>query len=428
MIFSATAILERKKRAASRLQKQLKDSDTVVIVSGKPIQKPGGHDQTYTFLPHPDYFWISGSRRPHGITVFTKDQGWIDFVLPVTRDEKIWEGGAEVIPGTDIKEFESWISKRDPAGIFLLGQFQDHLKLTTVQEESRSHVQEALNEVRRIKDQEEVQMVLTLAAQANHGYQAVKKMIRPGVSERDIQIEYETQVFKAGAHKMPYDSIVGTGTNAAILHAIPTSRIVKNGELVLIDAGADMHDYCVDITRVFAANGTLTEQQKMIYQLVLKAQLASIELCKPGTDWKDVHLTSARVMAQGLYEMGILKLQAEEAVATGAIGVFFPHGVGHMVGLRVRDVGGRANPNPKSYGGSRVRVDMPMEAGFLMTVEPGLYFIDALLNDSQTREKHQLHINWTEVEKWKDFGGVRIEDDILVTDQGPRNLTAVVDK
>lgn len=427
MIFSESAIKQRKDRAGKNLNNVLSNGDTVIIMSGQPIQKPGGHDQTYTFLPHPDYFWISGSRRPHGITVYSKDEGWIDFVLPVTRDECIWEGGAEVISGKDIKEFDQWVSKRNPARFFLLGQMhKNFVSQSVVSEDEHLNVQEALNEVRRIKDQEEVNMVLALAAQANHGYEAIKKMIRPGVSEREIQIEYETHVYKAGAHKMPYDSIVGTGTNGAILHAIPTSRVVKDGDLVLIDAGADMHDYCVDITRVYPANGKMTEQQKSIYDLVLKAQLSSIDLCRPGKEWKEVHLNSARVMAQGLHELGILTINADEAIATGAIGVFFPHGVGHMVGLRVRDVGGKVNPHPKSYGGSRVRVDMPLQSGFLMTVEPGLYFIDALLSDQQTKEKHQNHINWSEVQKWKDFGGVRIEDDILVTDQGPKNLTAIV--
>jgi Xaa-Pro aminopeptidase len=428
MIFSPSAIQNRKSRAGKNLEKNLKDGDTVIIASGKPIQKPGGHDQTYPFLAHPDYFWISGSRRPHGLTVFTKEEGWIDFVLPVTREEKIWEGGADVIPGRDIREFEGWFSRRNPAQSFILGQLNDYPHLSGASEEQRADIQEALNEVRRIKDQEEVDLVIKLASYANHGYEAVKKIIRPGISERDIQIEYETAVLKAGAHKMPYDSIVGTGTNAAILHAIPTSRIVKEGDLVLIDAGADVDDYCVDITRVFPANGKKSDQQKMIYDLVLKAQLSSIAMMKPGTDWKDIHLNSARVMAQGLRELNILNVDAEEALNTGTIGVFFPHGVGHMVGLRVRDVGGRVNPQPKIYGGSRVRVDMPIEEGFLMTVEPGLYFIEALLEDDQTKEKHKKHINWMEVAKWKNFGGVRIEDDILVTKNGPRNLTEIVPK
>lgn len=227
---------------------------------------------------------------------------------------------------------------------------------------------------------------------------------------------------------MPYGSIVGAGSNAAILHAVPTSRVVKSGDLILIDAGADVDDYCVDITRVFSADGKFSSEQNTIINLVKDAQRSSIELCRPGVEWRDVHLASAKVMAQGLKDMGILNISAEEAMSTGAISVFFPHGVGHMVGLRVRDVGGPPNPNPKKYAGARLRVDMKLQQGHLMTVEPGLYFIEALLNDAETRQTFGDQINWNEALKWREFGGVRIEDDILVTTKGPQNLTEVVEK
>lgn len=427
MIFTQNAISMRKNNVANALKSHLGDQDVVLVFAGSPIQKPGGHDQTYTFLPHPDYFWLTGSRRPYGVSAFTKTDGWIDFVLPVSRDEKIWEGGAEVIPGEDVKNFDSWLGKKRPAKTYLIGQHQ-HQHLSQVAEDERMNIQELFNEVRRVKDQEEIQLVTSIAMMANHGYQKLKSFIRPGLSERQIQIEYEAEVLRAGSEKFPYDSIVGTGTNSAILHAIPTARVLKDGEHLLIDAGADLHDYCVDITRVYPVNGTFTSRQKMIYELVKKAQEASIALCKPGVEWKDVHLASARVMAQGLVDLGILKISAEEAIQTAAIGAFFPHGVGHMVGLRVRDVGGPANPNPKKYAGARLRVDMPLRAGHLMTVEPGLYFIEALLDDEMTRKDFRDQINWTEVEKWKDFGGVRIEDDIHVTSSGPVNLTAMVEK
>ncbi len=420
MIFSAAAITERKRRTAVALSGVLKDEDTVLVYSGTPMQKPGGHDQTYPFLPHPDYFWLTGSRRPYGVSAFTKTDGWIDFILPVTREEKIWEGGAEVIPGTDLGEFSSWMDKRNSQRVFNLTFDNDG--------EEWHQIKETYSRERRIKDAEEAELVRRLAGFANAGYQKLKTSIKPGMTERQIQLDYETAVLYAGSEKFPYDSIVGTGSNSAILHAIPTQRIVKDGEHILIDAGADLHDYCVDITRIFPANGKRSDRLKTIYDLVLNAQLESIKMCVPGTSWKDVHLKSARVMAQGLVDLNILKVSAEEAVANNAISVFFPHGVGHMVGLRVRDVGGPYNPNPKKYAGARLRVDMTLEENHLMTVEPGLYFIGALLHDAETRRNFGDQVNWQEAEKWLDFGGVRIEDDILVTSRGPDNLTSVVEK
>jgi Xaa-Pro aminopeptidase len=227
---------------------------------------------------------------------------------------------------------------------------------------------------------------------------------------------------------MPYESIVGSGTNGAILHALPTSRVVRQGELVLIDAGADRADYCVDITRVFPADGAMSSRQKSIFELVRSAQEQGIALCRPGVEWRDVHLTAARVMGQGLCDLGLLKCGIDEAIETGAVAVFFPHGVGHLVGLKVRDAGGTPNPEPKKYAGARVRVDMPLEENFIMTVEPGLYFIEALIRDGETRQSFRDQVNFAEAEKWLDFGGIRLEDDILVTSGGPQNLTGHIPK
>lgn len=419
MIFSKSAITERKRRTAMALNSVIKDEDTVIAYSGTPIQKPGGHDQTYHFLPHPDYYWISGSRRPYGVSVYTKTEGWIDFVLPVTREERIWEGGAEVIEGRDLAEFSVWMEKRNSSRVFNLTQESDELEW--------HQIKETFSRERRKKDQEEVDLILKLASLANAGYQKLKTSIRPGISERQIQLDYETAVLYAGSEKFPYDSIVGTGSNSAVLHAIPTPRIVKENEHVLIDAGADLHDYCVDITRCFPANGKRSDRFNTIYNLVLKAQNECINMCVPGTSWKSVHLHAAKVMAAGLHDLKLLNVSAEEALATNAISVFFPHGVGHMVGLRVRDVGGPYNPTPKKYAGARLRVDMSLEENHLMTIEPGLYFIEALLHDAETRRTFGDQVNWTEAEKWLDFGGIRIEDDILVAAK-PVNLTAVVEK
>jgi len=427
-IFTQDTINTRKQRTAAGLASLLKNDDLVMVFAGEPIQKPGGHDQTYNFLPHPDYFWLTGSRRPHGVSVFTKAEGWIDFVKPISRDELIWEGGGVVIPGRPVSELDAWIAQQSFGRIFSLGQVgQAHLQKPANEDEFQ-HIQEGFNQVRRIKDAAEVKLVRDLAGMANQGYERIKKFIRPGVTERQIQLEYEMAVLSAGAEKMPYDSIVGTGTNGAILHAIPTQRIVKDGDLVLIDAGADVQDYCVDVTRVFAANGTMSAQQKSIFDLVLKAQSESIALCRPGVEWHDVHKASARVFADGLRALNILKGDAQAALEAGAVSVFFPHGVGHMVGLRVRDVGGKFTKDPRKAFGVRVRVDLPMQPGFLMTVEPGLYFIKALIEDADTRAKYAEFIDWTEVEKWREFGGIRLEDDIHITPQGPENLTSVISK
>jgi Xaa-Pro dipeptidase len=419
MLFNSSTITGRKNRSAQALNEILQSGDVVLVHSGSPIQRPGGHDQTYTFLPHPDYFWLTGVRRPEGISAYSKDHGWLDFVQPISRDEKIWEGGGVAPTGRDLKSFSAWLESNNFKRTFHFGQHPAR---------DEGQVLETYNAVRRIKDASEVELIRSLANMANAGYTQLKSFIKPGVTERQIQIEYETAVLKAGSEKMPYDSIVGTGSNAAILHAIPTSRIVKDGDLILIDAGADVEDYCVDITRVFAANGKFSTQQQAIYDIVMRAQQKSISLCTPETEWSEVHLASAREIAASLKELNILNCSVDEGLETAAISVFFPHGVGHMVGLRVRDVGGKLNPNPKKYAGASLRVDQKLKEGHLMTVEPGMYFIQALINDEETRQTYKNQINWSELNRWMDLGGVRIEDDILISKNGPVNLTSVVAK
>lgn len=429
-VFTKQTIDQRKLRVQNTFKQKLKSDDLVLIFSGEPIQKPGGLDQTYPFLPHPDYFWISGSRRSHGAIAFSLQEGWVEFVKPLSNEEMLWEGASEVISGRDVHSLPQWIAQNKFSRILVLGSPTGADKKIEKNSTAEFYfeIQKQFDDQRRVKDAAEVQLIKQAAQIADAGYKRLKSYIRPGVTERDIQIEFESTVQRAGSEKFPYETIVGTGTNGAVLHAIPTNRIVQAGELVLIDAGVDLQDYCVDITRVFAASGTMTSEQKHIYDLVHTAQKRSIELCRPGVEWFDVHAASARVFAEGLKDLKVMKGSTDSILESGAISVFFPHGVGHLVGLRVRDVGCQHITQPRTHYGVRLRVDLKLEENFLLTVEPGLYFVQTLLSNPKIRDKYKDMINWSETEKWINFGGIRLEDDILITAQGPDNLTAVVDK
>jgi Xaa-Pro dipeptidase len=151
-------------------------------------------------------------------------------------------------------------------------------------------------------------------------------------------------------------------------------------------------------------------------------------MSKPGVNWRDVHVKAAILFTEGLLNFGILKGNLSQLIEKEVISVFFPHGLGHLVGLRVRDTGQEENPNPKSYFGSRLRVDIQLEKGHLISVEPGLYFIKTLFDNPEIQNKFKEDICWQELEKWKRIGGVRIEDNILITETGNENLTFCVPK
>ncbi len=428
-IFDQNIISNRRSRLKQAFDAVLDNKSLVLVFSGEAPTKPGGLDQTYPFLPHPEYYWLSGLRRPWGAVAYGKDHGFVDFVQPVSFDERLWEGVEGDVEGINISELESWAKSKGFQQVFMFGAHNNQSVGNIKRADSKKELDllETFNQVRRVKDEAEIALVKQCASAALKGYEAISKFIRPGITERDIQIEYESTVLRAGADKFPYDNIVGSGTNAAILHAIPTNKVIGDNEFILIDAGADIADYCVDITRVFSSSGQFTKRQQVIYDIVKAAQKKSVSMCQPGMEWHEVHAASARIMAEGLRDLNIMTCSADTALETGAISAFFPHGVGHLVGLRVRDVGGVVNKPVKEYYGARIRVDLQLEKNFLVTVEPGLYFIKNIIENPEKRKQYQDQINWNEVEKWKDIGGVRIEDDILV-DSTPHNLTEIVPK
>lgn len=430
-IFSENSLKQRQERITPILKSVLSNSEGVLIFAGEPIQKPGGHDQTYTYLPHPLYFWLSGSRRPGGVLAYTHSSGWNHFQVPISDKERIWEGVHDEVTGLDRSGLQYWITKHGLTSTYLMGQpANTDLKFGISPEQKQNfEIFTKIEIERRKKDTEEIQLIERAAQIAAIGYKKFQSCLRDGISERLLQVEYEAEVQKNGSHKLPYDTIIGTGSNSAILHAIPTERKLKNGEIVLIDAGVDLYDYCVDITRVFPVDGKFTTQTKALYDIVKLSHANGIKSAVNGSQWHETHKSTALTIAEGLKSLGVLKCSPEAALDSGAIALFYPHGVGHLVGLRVRDTGSPENPNPKMYYGAFLRADIKLEENILMTVEPGCYFIPALLNDSNNRKKYSDLVHFSECEKWLSIGGVRLEDDVLIQKSGPaKNLTAVVEK
>ncbi|GAB4091304.1 aminopeptidase P N-terminal domain-containing protein [Flaviaesturariibacter terrae] len=426
MYFTTNDIAARRARLAKKWNAILQPDEAVLVHSGDPVPKPGGLDQTYPFLPHPSYYWLTGRRREGEVLLYGPGTGWIEFQTPFTREQAVWEGDKHDLlvsdPGQDISRLSNYLGTQKFKSIYELGQTPSYKP-----EGTAFALNTALDQTRRVKDAAEVALVRQLAGFAAEGYKAIEAALRPGISERELQVVYESAIARAGAQGLPYDSIVGSGRNASILHALPTQKIIGEGELVLVDAGAELVDYCVDITRTYASSAA-TSRQKDLYALVLRVQEACIDLCRPGNWWRDVHGTAAKMFTEGLKDLGILKGDLSTLLEKEVIALFFPHGLGHLVGLRVRDTGQAENLAPKSYFGARLRVDIQLEAGHLITVEPGLYFIKALLDDAANRTKFRDEVAWDELAHWQEIGGIRIEDNILITDTAPDNLTAAVPK
>lgn len=220
--------------------------------------------------------------------------------------------------------------------------------------------------------------------------------------------------------------------NGQTLHNHSHSNILKKGQLVLGDFGAEtaMH-YAGDITRTFPVSKKFTTQQKEIYQIVLDANMACIKASKPGVLYKDVHLQAARIKVEGLKALGIMKGDTEAAVKAGAHALFFPHGLGHMIGMDVHDMEDLGEDlvgyddtvkRSDQFGLAYLRLGKALQTGFVITVEPGLYFIPELIDKWQGEKKFTDFINYNKLDAYRNFGGIRIEDDVLITKKSQRVL------
>jgi Xaa-Pro dipeptidase len=216
-----------------------------------------------------------------------------------------------------------------------------------------------------------------------------------------------------------------------VLHNNVYGGILENGRLLLNDSGAESSmGYASDITRTFPVSGRFTGIQAEIYGLVLDVQRGAIEKIRPGITNKDVHLHACRILAEGLGNLGLMKGNPSEAVEAGAHALFMPHGIGHMMGLDVHDmedlgdIVGYKEKEARSgqFGLKYLRLSRPLEPGFVLTAEPGIYFIPALIDRWKSERKHETFINYEQVERFRNFGGIRIEDDVLVTGEGARVL------
>lgn len=419
------ALLDARRRRAAAAW-DLTD-ELVLVGAGEPVPIPGGADQIYPFLSHSEYFWLTDRETPGGVVAFDPLNGWTDFVPPVTEAERVWEGRTDA-PGTPIGELAGWLAARRgrtvvPLGTPLPGLAADPSRVAALRE--------ALTHARRPKDEAEVARLRRAAQATAAGFEAARRAIRPGATEREVAIEMEAEFSRGGGDRTGYDSIVATGPHAAVLHFPPGARAIAAGDAVLIDAGAEIRRYTSDVTRTYRAAGGGDETFfRELYAVVLGVEERAIARCVPGAEWREIHLAACEEIAAGLVELGLLRGSPADLVERETVALFFPHGIGHMVGLGVRDAGGYLPGRPRSARPvlRNLRTDLPLEPGYVMTIEPGIYVIPALVDHPERRARHRDAVNWSRVDALRDFGGIRIEDNVLVTDRGPEVLTAAVAK
>jgi Xaa-Pro aminopeptidase len=406
-------LAERRRRAIERWQV---DGDVVLVPAGEPITIPG-RDFPYPFQVHPEHRWLADTDIAGAVLAYdgAADQ-WELFAPRPDVDDRIWHAAAPAV-GRPLAELDDWLAERSDRVVHRLG------------DDAEGPLSQALTELRLVKDEEELSRMRRAATATAAGFDALYEAARPGVTEHQLRADIEAAFLKAGAERTAYDSIVAAGSNAAVLHFHPTHRVVEAGDWVLVDAGAEVGGYACDVTRTFTV-GPPSPFQQAVWDVVLDAQRTAVAECRPGEEYREIHTRSAVRMAGGLVEIGLLRGRPDALVADGVMALFFPHGVGHLIGLAVHDPGGYAPGRERSsHPGLRfLRTDRILEAGMVVTIEPGVYFIEALLADPAQRQRHGDTVDWAMVDEHLHIGGVRIEDTVLVTADGGDALTEAIPK
>jgi Xaa-Pro aminopeptidase len=299
---------------------------------------------------------------------------------------------------------------------------------------------QAIGKLRLRRDEEELAEMRATAAVTREAFVVAMAQTRPGIYEQELAGRIEGAFARHGC--VPAYNII-LSARGEVLHNHSHENLLRETDIVLLDAGAENRSgYCSDVTRCWPVSGRFSAEGRDVYDIVLAAQTAAIEAVKPGVRYRDIHMLSARVIAQGLVGMGLLDGDVDGLVESGAHALFFPHGIGHLLGLDVHDMesfGDQVAYAPgrtrsKQFGTAYLRLDLDLEPGMCFTIEPGIYFVPAILRDKGFRKRFRKQVDFAKAETFltmnglRGFGGIRIEDDVHCTELGAEVLTAAIPK
>ena len=389
------------------------------------------NDTNYRYRQDSDFYYLTGFEEPEAIAVINpgSEQTYTLFVRPRDPEREVWDGrragvegakrdfGADesfpiaefgdklqdILDGADTLYYRLGVNAdldnviiRGIARMRAMNRKPIHPPQTIIDPATIVH------EMRVLKSPEEIELMQRAADIAAEAHCEAMKTVRSGMKEYEVEALIEQIFRRSGASGPSYTSIIGAGANATILHYINNDGELRDGELLLIDAGAEYKGYASDITRTFPISGRFSKPQREIYDLVLETQVSCIEMVCPGTTHDELKKHSIEMITEGLVRLGLLKGKTEELIKDKKYEQFYMHGLGHMLGIDVHDVG-------RYYFDKESRA---LEPGVVMTVEPGIYI------SPETKDIPEQYLGI----------GVRIEDDVLCTEKAPRVLTSKVPK
>lgn len=413
-----------------RLMAMMEPNSIAILPAANEIHRNG--DTHYAFRQDSDFYYLTGFNEPEAVVVLIpgREHGaYVLFCRERDPTRELWDGyragqdgacqdyGADdAFPISDLDEILPGLLEGRERVYYAMGrdsEFDRHVMewVNTIRSKVRSgaippgeflDLNHFLHELRLFKSAQELALMERAGDISAEAHCLAMQTCKPGMMEYELEAELLRTFARHGARFPAYSSIVGGGANGCILHYVENRDKLKNGDLVLIDAGCELDHYASDITRTFPVNGKFNREQKALYELVLKAQLAAIEVIRPGNHWNDAHDVTVRVITEGLVQLGLLRGRVSTLLRKEAYRAFYMHRAGHWLGMDVHDVG------DYKVGGEWRQ----LEPGMVLTVEPGIYV-------SPSNRKVD--------KRWRGIG-IRIEDDVVVTKDGCRVLTHRVPK
>ena len=451
-MFSTKVYTDRRNRLKSEM------SSGLVIIPGNTEASYNYPANTYHFRQDSNFLYFFGLNHPDLVGVIDLDDNK-DYIFgnDVDIDDIIWMG-----PQPLMSEQAAQVGVENSAPLNSLIELVNDAKSkgrkihfvspyrgeTFIQleillkmpiSEIRNNVSEELIKgivkLRSVKDEFEIAEIEKAVDIAYKMHTTSMRMAMPGTIEREIAGTIEGISLALGG---PVSFPVILSIHGETLHNHYHGNVLKEGRMMVTDAGAEtVMSYASDITRTVPVGGKFNQRQKEIYEIVLKANMQTIEATKPGLPNKELHMLAAKIIASGLKDLGLMKGNVDDAVREGAHAMFFPHGLGHMMGLDVHDMEGLGEDfvgyddeikRSDQFGTAFLRLGRRHQPGFVFTIEPGIYFIPALIDKWKSEKKFLNFINYEKAESYKDFGGIRIEDDILVTETGFKVLGKAIPK
>ena len=417
-----------KKSENSKRRKKLMDmlgDDSIAILPAAP-EKIRNRDVAFRYRPDSDFFYLTGFAEPEAVLALIPGRSQGEFILFCRErnpEQEVWHGsraglegacndyGADdAYPITDMDDILPGLLENRERIYYTMGnnaafdqrvlgwvnQVRGKVRSGVHAPEEFISLNHILHDMRLYKSRQEIGMLRKAATISANAHVRAMQACRPGMKEYQIEAELLHEFMRQGAFSAAYPCIVGSGANSCVLHYIDNAREMKEGDILLIDAGAEYECYASDVTRTFPVNGRFSSNQRAVYEVVLAAQLAAIDAVRPGNHWNQPHDAAVEVLTEGLVAMGILKGSPQTLIEEEAHKRYFMHKTGHWLGMDVHDVG--------DYKlGDEWRM---LEPGMVLTVEPGLYF----------PPQQGLAREWWNI-------GVRIEDDVLVTQSGHEVLS-----